>query len=70
MPDYYINKNSTLNPGYHHEIHTQEHTETLRIRDKIYLGWFANEIEAVEKGKTYYSDADGCAVCCPKAHKG
>jgi len=70
MPYYYINKNSTFNPGCHHEVHTQEHTETLGIRDKIYLGWFANEVEAVERGKLYYTDADGCAVCCPRAHKG
>lgn len=70
MKNYYINKNSTLNPGFHHEVHTEEHAEELKIKDKIYLGYFANEIDAVECGKSYYSDADGCAVCCPKAHKG
>lgn len=70
MPHYYINQNSTFNPGYHHEVHTQEHAEALGIRDKIYLGWFASEVEAVERGKLYYTDADGCATCCPRAHKG
>ena len=70
MPYYCINKNSTNNPGCHHEVHTHEHAETLRIRDKINLGWCANEVEAVQKGKLYYTDADGCALCCPRVHKG
>ena len=67
---YYINKNSTKNPGLHHEVHTKEHAEQLGIKDKFYLGYFSSEIEAVSKGKEYYSDADGCAKCCPLAHKG
>ena len=70
MPFYYINRNWTLNPGFHHEVHTEEHAAELKIQEKIYLGWFANEIDAVQEGKKYYSNADGCAVCCPKAHKG
>lgn len=70
MKRYYINKNSTMNPGFHHEVHTEEHAEQLGIQDKIYLGYLSNEIEAVSKGKKYYSDADGCATCCPLAHKG
>ena len=63
---YYINNNETHNPGLHHEVHTQAHAEQL----SIYLGYFNNEIEAVAAGKKIYSDADGCATCCPKAHKG
>ena len=51
MPFYYINKNWTLNPGFHHEVHTEEHAAELKIQDKIYLGWFANEIDAVQEGK-------------------
>ena len=30
----------------------------------------SDEISAVQEAKAYYSDADGCATCCPKAHKG
>ena len=70
MPFYYINKNWTLNPGFHHEVHTEEHAAELKIQDKIYLGWFANEIDAVQEGKKHYSNADGCAVCRPKPPKG
>ena len=67
---YYVNTNSTFNPGYHHEVHTEEHAAQLGISSKIYLGYFGNETEAVNAAKGYYSDADGCAVCCPKAHRG
>lgn len=70
MKKYIINKNATYNPGYHHEVHTKEHADILGVRDRIDLGWFDNEVEAVAYAKNYYSNADGCAVCCPKAHKG
>lgn len=68
---YVINNNATHNPGYHHEVHTQEHADRLGILNRTNLGWFANEVEAVRYAKTYYYyDADGCAICCPRAHKG
>lgn len=68
--NYYVNCNDTLNPRYHHEVHTEKHAEQLGIRNKLYLGYFSNEVDAVAKAKAYYRDADGCAVCCPKAHRG
>ena len=67
---YYINNNSTFNPGYHHEVHTETHANELGIKSKTYVGLFSNEMDAVSKGKTIYRDADGCAICCPKAHRG
>lgn len=67
---YYINNNNTFNPGWHHEVHTKAHAEQLGIDSKTYLGIFDNEIQAVAAGKKVYSDADGCATCCPLAHKG
>ncbi|MCH5197352.1 MAG: hypothetical protein J1E34_00470 [Oscillospiraceae bacterium] len=67
---YYVNKNQTTNPGFHHEVHTFEHKIQLGIIDTIYLGYFASEIDAVAKAKTIYTDADGCRVCCPFAHRG
>lgn len=67
---YYINNNQTLNPGLHHEVHTKEHATQLGIRSTQYVGYFASEVEAVAKAKKIYFDADGCATCCPKAHKG
>ena len=70
MTMYYINQDQTNNPGYHHEVHTREHAEELHIQRKYFLGFFPNEVEAVQAGKRIYSDADGCAVCCPRAHRG
>ena len=67
---YYVNNNQTLNPGLHHEVHTEQHAQLLGISSKIYLGYYFNEVDAVAKAKQYYRDADGCAVCCPKDHKG
>lgn len=67
---YYVNDNQTMNPGLHHEVHTERHAWLLGISSKTSLGYHYDEVDAVAKAKQYYSDADGCAVCCPKAHKG
>lgn len=67
---YYVNNNQTRNPGYHHEVHTETHMKQLGIRSAIYVGVFSNEIDAVRAAKRIYADADGCANCCPRAHKG
>ena len=66
---YYVNNNDTYNPGRHHEVHTEEHANQLGISSKKYLGFFSDEISAVKEAKHYYDDADGCAVCCPRAHR-
>ena len=71
MLNYYVvNNNQTRNPGLHHEVHTLDHANLLGISDKTYLGYFLNEVDAVRAAKSYYYDADGCAVCCPRAHRG
>lgn len=70
MPNYIINNDQTHNPGWHHEVHTETHANELRISSKRSLGWFSNEVLAVEAGKKIYSDADGCKTCCPLAHRG
>lgn len=67
---YYVNDDQTKNPGLHHEVHTEQHAKDLEIASKTYVGYFDNEIDAVNEAKKIYSDADGCAVCCPNAHKG
>lgn len=71
MSNYYVvNNNRTCNPGLHHEVHTLEHANQLGITNRIQLGFCVNEVEAVRKAKNYYYDADGCAICCPYAHRG
>lgn len=67
---YYINNNQTCNPGLHHEVHTETHAKLLKISSKTYLGYYFDETDAVLKAKQFFYDADGCAICCPRAHKG
>jgi len=67
---YIVNNNDTYNPGKHHEVHTVDHASTLRITNYTNLGYCTSGIEAKRKAKVYYSDADGCATCCPEAHEG
>jgi len=67
---YYVNNNQTRNPGLHHEVHTKEHAEELNISSKTFVGYFDSEIKAVSEAKKIYVDADGCAICCPRAHRG
>ena len=70
MKFYIVNNNPTHNPGRHHEVHTLEHATVLAISNYIELGYFRSGVEAKQKAKTYYSDADGCAICSPEAHEG
>ena len=65
-----VTKNSTLNPGWHHAVHTVSHADELGIENRISLGYHSDEISAVQAAKVYYSDADDCKNFCPKAHKG
>ena len=70
MKHYIVNNNDTLNPGRHHEVHTLEHSTQLNILSYIDLGYFNSAIEAKQRAKAYYRDADGCAICRPEAHEG
>lgn len=68
MHNYYINTNSTNNPNNNNEVHKQGCT--WMPDNPQYLGQFNNGIEAVNHAKSIgYSRADGCATCCPEAHK-
>lgn len=67
---YYVNNDQTKNPGLHHEVHTQEHADELRINNKTYLGYFSSCHGALGEAKKLYADADGCKVCCPECHRG
>jgi hypothetical protein len=70
MEFYYVNNDSTYNPGYHHEVHTEKHANELMIKNKTYLGYYSNCYDALNEAKKLYHDADGCAICCPLCHRG
>lgn len=70
MTKYYVNNDQTKNPGFHHEVHTEEHAKELGIYNKTYLGYFNSCAGAVKEAKTIFSDADGCVICCSECHEG
>lgn len=72
MKQYFVNMDSTKNPGNHHEVHTPGcyWGDKISQNRRINLGYYNDEIEAVNAAKRYYSDADGCKECCPRAHHG
>ena len=70
MKHYFVNMDPKKNPNYNHEVHTPgcQWGDQVPQWRRIALGDFDNEIEAVRAAKRYYSDADGCKECCPRAN--
>ena len=65
---YYVNNNAQQDSG-DHEVHKETCYWLTLVQSKKYLGEFSNAHDAVREAKKYYSTADGCAKCCPEAHK-
>lgn len=66
MKDYYVNTNSQTTGE--HEVHSSECCYLPSELNRIYLGSFLTNKEAVEKAKYYYHDVDGCYFCCNDCH--
>lgn len=66
---YYVNKQTTGNPNYNHEVHKESCPYLPSVLNREYLGYYSTCSEAIEKAKENYSNVDGCAVCCPECHK-
>ena len=72
MLNYYLNSNAQSNGD--HEVHkeTCPYYYNYKIGGNfIYIGTFFNEQEAVKQAKKLYPvyKIDGCAHCCPNAHR-
>lgn len=65
---YYVNKVSTGNPNYNHEVHTDDCYWLPSAENRIYLGYFSNCKDAIKEAEKYYNNVDGCAICCPSCH--
>ena len=65
---YYVNKETTGNPNYNHEVHTEDCYRLPSVLNRVYLGYFNSCLAAMSKAKTIYSNVDGCAICCPECH--
>lgn len=70
MTYYYVNKNRQTGSGYNHEVHKSGCPWMPTEVNRLYLGWFSSDQEALQAAKRHYPDADGCAYCCPSIHKG
>lgn len=72
MINYYLNLNAQYNGG--HEVHKEScyYYYMYKVGSNFeLLGAFSNEIEAVKYAKAKHPSfkIDGCAYCCPRAHK-
>ena len=65
---YYVNKLTTTNPNFNHEVHKSACRYLPSEDNRVYLGYFNSTAEAMLKAKMYYLNVDGCAVCCPECH--
>lgn len=70
MYKYYVNKETTGNPNYNHEVHKEGCQWMPSTGNREYLGSFNSCSEAVQAAKKTYTNVDGCATCCPRCHKG
>jgi hypothetical protein len=70
MDYYYLNKDTSQNPNHDHEVHKQGCIWMPAPLNREYLGYCINGIEAVKRANQMgYYNVDGCATCCPEAHK-
>lgn len=70
MGSYYLNKDTSHNPNGDNEVHVSTCCNMPSVLNRVYLGEFSNGIQAVQQAKTIgYYRADGCANCCPEAHR-
>ena len=72
MINYYLYLNAQYNGG--HEVHKESCYYYYMYKagsNFELLGAFSNEIDAVKYAKAKHPSfkIDGCAYCCPRAHK-
>ena len=72
MMNYYLNFNAQSNGD--HEVHKETCPYYYKYKFGFnfeLLGAFNNELEAIRRAKIKHPNfrIDGCAYCCPNAHK-
>ena len=58
MELYYVNRNAQ--PTGEHEVHTSSCAHGPSIKNRINLGFFHNNSEAIKEARKYYNNVDGC----------
>ncbi len=61
---YYVHNRQQDGSGYNHEVH-KEGCPWMPYNAE-YLGEFDSAEDALREAKKKFSDADGCARCCPE----
>lgn len=67
LNNYYVNKEDQNNGD--HEVHKDYCVRLPSTENRLFLGIFSTDQEALKEAKKYYKNADGCAYCCPSIHK-
>lgn len=63
MDDHYYVSRYVLET-YKYEVHRGTYHYLSATENRIYLGYFSDGREAIEEAKKYYSNVDGCFLCC------
>ena len=66
MEHYYVNKNADHQGN--HEVHIPSCGHFPNAENRVYVGYFSNCTDAVNKAKETYPTADGCKHCIPTCH--
>ncbi len=72
MERYFVNTSTLTNPHHNHEVHKTGKCpfgNLVPAGQRQDLGEQPNEIIAVAEARKFYSNADGCAICCSKANR-
>lgn len=67
MALYYVTKNPIYNGK--HEVHCASCKKLPPMATIISLGDFKDCIRATKEAKKYFTDIDGCLLCCRQCHK-
>ncbi|MBU0710656.1 hypothetical protein KJ762_12475 [bacterium] len=66
MDHYYVNKNAQSNGD--HEVHKESCDYLPSSENRIYLGYFSNCSEAVQKARESFDQSNGCYFCSYECH--
>lgn len=67
MQHYYVDKRTQAEGG--HQVHVPRCIHLPDNEDRIYLGSFVRNTEALAAARHYFNDSCGCPWCCQAAEE-
>lgn len=67
MKYYVLNSQAQFNGD--HEIHTMQCRYLPMAQNRIGLGYFDKDEQALREARRYFARVDGCIHCCPSIHR-